>query len=332
MLKLLLSAVCPHRFPAAPLLCSVPLLLVMLFTTCSVYAQSASDKKSPSEKGPGTKTAETAEDRANAALNSPSTEAPAPKPSDAANETKGEKASFLDFYLKGGPLMYPITILSLIAILFTIERVLALRRVKVVPTALVNKLGETAAAPGGLDPRKAYKLCQQYPSSAANVVRAMLLKAGRPNSEIEEAIKTTSDREASRLYGNVRPIALAYTVAPMLGLLGTTLGMIILFHDAATAPTGGGMANKLADGIYTKLITTFSGLCVAIPAVIAAQLLEAKIISMFHDIGDLAQSLVPQLERYEGKLRVTSKQLTEDSEPPSSNGNGTPQAPVHAKG
>ena len=294
-----------NLFRRAPYV-AIALLLIVALPWLAPAADKEAADRSPADR---------AAEKASAALNAPGDAPAKADDKDAAKTGKPDETSLFEFYKKGGPLMYPITVLSLISIGFTLERLIALRRRKIVPPKLVKKLGELATTPGGFDPRLAYKLCQQYPSSTANVIRALLLKVGRPNSEVESTVQSTSDREASRLYANIRPIALCATIAPMMGLLGTVLGMILLFHAAATP--GAGMDKALlADGIYTKLITTFAGLCVAIPSAIFTQLFEAKIISMFHDVADLAQSLIPQVERYEGKLRVTSKQLAGDGESP----------------
>ncbi len=127
-----------------------------------------------------------------------------------------EKKNLWELYVAGGIFMIPITILSLVALAFGVERFFALRRDKVVPSELVAGFGDMSAD-GGFDPRKAYRLCQQFPSAAANVVRAMLLKVGRPHSEVEQAVANASDREANKLYTNIRPIALTVTIAPLLG-------------------------------------------------------------------------------------------------------------------
>ena len=226
-----------------------------------------------------------------------------------AGENERPAMSLIDLYLAGGFLMYPITALSVIALAFAVERAFALRRRRILPPRLVEELGVVAATSGGLDPRRAYKLCQQFPSTASNVIRAMLLKVGRPHSELEHAVTEASDREATRLYGNVRPISLAVTVAPLLGLLGTVQGMIMAFYQTAYAPVGVNKATQLAEGIYVALVTTFAGLTVAIPAAILVHYFEGRIISLFRDVDELAQSLLPQLERYEGKLRVSRQQL-----------------------
>jgi biopolymer transport protein ExbB len=166
---------------------------------------------------------------------------------------------------------------------------------------------------GGFDPRKAYRLCQNYPSPAANVIRAMLLKVGRPHAEVEQAVSEASDREATKLFTNVRPIALTVTIAPLLGLLGTIQGMILAFYDTAFAPVGVNKAQFLAEGIYTALITTFGGLTVAIPCACIVHYFEGRIMARFREIDELLFNLLPQVERYEGKLRVSRQQLSDSN-------------------
>lgn len=218
--------------------------------------------------------------------------------------------NLFDLWWRGGPLMYPITFFSFVVVLFAFERTLALRRRKVVPPRLVRALGQLAARPGPLDLRQAYALCQESRSAAAGVLRAVLMKAGRPLAELEHTLVETSEREAARLYKNVRPINLSTTVAPLLGLLGTVQGMIECFFITAHLPVGANKAEYLANGIYIALVTTFGGLVVAIPASILAHYFEGRIQALFRDIDELVQTLIPALERFEGKLRpvvVTDK-------------------------
>ncbi|HEX4150234.1 MAG TPA: MotA/TolQ/ExbB proton channel family protein, partial [Pirellulales bacterium] len=102
-------------------------------------------------------------------------------------------------WFRGGPLMYPITFMSFVVVLFACERALALRRRKVVPPRLVKVIGQLAARPGTFDLRQAYALCEQSRSTAANVLRAVLMKAGRPLSELEHTLVESSEREAAKL-------------------------------------------------------------------------------------------------------------------------------------
>jgi biopolymer transport protein ExbB len=87
--------------------------------------------------------------------------------------------------------------------------------------------------------------------------------------------------------------------------------MIMAFYDTAFAPVGVNKAQFLAEGIYTALITTFGGLTVAIPCAIIVHYFEGRIMSRFREIDELLFNLLPQVERYEGKLRVSRQQLTE---------------------
>jgi biopolymer transport protein ExbB len=220
-----------------------------------------------------------------------------------------KQINLLDLLSRGGWLMVPIGLMSLVVVTFGLERWLGLRRRKVLPPALIHGLGKLAAQKGGLDPRKAYRLCQQRPSAAANVIRTMLLKVGRPHTEVEHAVAEASDREAARLYSNVRWLSLAAGVTPLLGLLGTVWGMIQAFFATANLPTGANKAEYLAQGIYVALVTTFAGLAVAIPAAVLAHLFEGRIQTLFRELDETLLGLMPQLERYEGRLRVSAEQL-----------------------
>ena len=215
--------------------------------------------------------------------------------------------------LKGRWMMLPIGAMSILVVTFGIERAIALRRFRVMPTELVEELGQLADAAGGFDPRKAYRCCQKYPSAAATVVRSMLLKIGRPHSEVEHAVQEVSEREAERLFANVRWLNLAAVVTPLMGLLGTVWGMIQAFFDTTQMPPGQNKADFLAEGIYVALVTTLGGLAVAIPAAILAHYFEGRILILFHQIDEMLFGIMPQIERFEGRLRVSHSQLGDNA-------------------
>jgi biopolymer transport protein ExbB len=217
-----------------------------------------------------------------------------------------------DLYWQGGIFMHPIFALSVLALTMAIERAIALRRSRMLPSGLVTAIGQLGTQSSGFDPRKAYRICQQYPSTASTIIRAMLLKVGRPLSEVEAAVKEVSEREAERLYFNIRWLNLAASVAPLLGLIGTIQGMILAFHQLAGLREDQNQITVLAEGIYVALVTTFAGLAVAIPAALASHYLEGRIISIFHDINEMAMNLLPQVERYEGRLRFNRQAADAD--------------------
>jgi biopolymer transport protein ExbB len=217
----------------------------------------------------------------------------------------GEQIDLLKLFLAGKWLMLPIALMSFLMVTFGIERALALRRNRVLPTSLISGLGALAAEKGGLDPRRAYRLCQQFPSAASSVIKAMLLKVGRPHNELEQAVADASEREATRLYSNVRWLTLTAGVTPLMGLLGTVWGMIEAFFVTAHLPTGANKAEHLASGIYMALVTTFAGLAVAIPAAILAHFFEGRIQKLMLELDETLLGLMPQLERFEGRIRVS---------------------------
>jgi biopolymer transport protein ExbB len=217
--------------------------------------------------------------------------------------------------VKGGWLMIPIGMMSVAVVMLAIERSFVIRRGRVIPSALVDGLADLSGVPGVIDPRKAYRLCRQYPSPAARVVHAMLLKIGRPHSEVEHAVAEAAEREAERLYATVRWLNLFAAVAPLTGLLGTVWGMILSFYDTTQLTAGQNRAEYLAQGIYIALVTTLGGLVVAIPAAVLAHYFEGRVIKLFHEIDELLFSLMPQIERYEGRLRVTPHSLSSADDP-----------------
>lgn len=218
--------------------------------------------------------------------------------------------NLLALVLKGGLLMVPILLMSILVIALVIERFLNLRERKILPKALVNELGQLAARKGGFDPKAAYRVCQAHPSSASVVIRSMLLKVGRPQSEVERATSESCDREASRLYGNVRWLNLVAAVAPLIGLFGTVWGMIQAFFRTTQLTAGQNKSVFLAEGIYVALVTTLGGLAVAIPAAIFAHYFEGRIQSLFYRIEELLFNLMPQIERFEGRLRLNQGEFT----------------------
>lgn len=236
-----------------------------------------------------------------------------------------ESINVLKLLVQGGFFMIPVLVMSLMVVTIAIERFIGLRRLKVLPDGLVAGLGQLGGPQGGFDPRKAYKLCQQFPSAGANVVRAMLLKIGRPHSEVEHAVAEASEREGNRLYSNVRWLNLAAAVAPLLGLLGTVWGMIRAFHNTTQLTPDVNKAEYLAEGIYVALVTTLGGLCVAIPAAICAHYFEGRIQSLFHEVDEMLFNLMPQVERFEGRVRF-SRQMGDGE----GNGDAIPTPPPPA--
>ena len=221
-----------------------------------------------------------------------------PQP-EAAEAAPAQQISLLDLYVRGGPLMIPITFMSLLVVAFGLERWIGLRRRRTLPGRLLKGLVAAAESPGELDVPALERLCAEWPSSAANVVRALLVQRGRPRAELEETLTKISEREADKLYKNVRWLDLSASITPLMGLLGTVQGMIMAFFFTAHLPPGQNRTLQLAEGIYVALVTTFGGLTVAIPAAILSPLFEGRIQKIFGQLEEVVEDLLPKWERWE---------------------------------
>jgi biopolymer transport protein ExbB len=226
--------------------------------------------------------------------------AKAPKP---AMNAPSASMDLVDLLIKGGWFMVPIGFVSLLAAAFAIERLIGLRSAKLYPNILETKLVTLMRDGESIDPRAAYPICIEHPSAASNVVRAVLLRAGRPMSELEAVARETSQREADKAYSGVRWLVFAAGLAPLLGLLGTVWGLIQAFHDMTLLTPSQNRADFLGRGIYIALVTTLAGLVVAIPTSFVSHWFESRIKRYFHRIEELLAAIIPKLERYEGKYR-----------------------------
>lgn len=206
---------------------------------------------------------------------------------------------------RGGVLMWPIGFMSILVVALVVERIVSFRRNRMVPRRLTRRLGQLIKdGVGNLDAEAAFVACRENRSAAATVIAAMLLRAGRPLGEIEQAGNEAAQRQADDHAGPIRWLNLAAAATPLMGLLGTVWGMIIAFHESSTLSSDRSRSEQLSEGIYTALVTTLAGLAVAIPAAICAQYLENRLTKLFHKIENLAFSVAPALEHYTGRQRL----------------------------
>jgi biopolymer transport protein ExbB len=234
---------------------------------------------------------------------------------------------------RGGWFMVPLALISVAVVAIGVERFLTLRREKLLPAELLEQLALLSKSPAGLEPRRVYRICQTFPSSAAYVLRAALVKVGRPQAEIETSVSEAAQREATRLSQLTSWLSLAAAIAPLIGLLGTVWGITQAFYDTtqmSALGTGQNRGVALANGIYVALVTTIAGLTIAIPATVLAHFFENRIIKSLNEISEMTKNLIPQFERYEGQVRfmaTDSETALADSALSGSNHSGTPHTP-----
>ena len=170
---------------------------------------------------------------------------------------------YFDFFVvKGGPIAFGLIALSVVTIALTIEHCLSIRRATIVPP-------EAARHAKALIDEKKYLEAIQYtaedPSMLGYVLNAGLVEASNGYAAMERALEETREERAARLLRKTEYLNIVGNVSPMIGLLGTVTGMILLFAEIHAADAFPG-ARIVADRIAVALITTFWGLAVAIPA------------------------------------------------------------------
>nr|WP_315853688.1 MotA/TolQ/ExbB proton channel family protein [Rubripirellula tenax] len=225
----------------------------------------------------------------------PSAAMTSPMPGDAqqpieTTESKWKVPAFAQKVMQGGWLMVPLGVCSLIVFALTIERMIALRRGRVIPRPFVRRFTE-CVEDGQLSYEEATEICDEFDCPVAEVFQAAVRRWGRPMFEVEQAVMDAGDRVSDSLKRFLRVFHAISNVAPLLGLLGTVLGMIEAF-DMMSSQESIGRPEMLASGISVALITTAGGLSVAIPAYLAYMYFSSKSDSYLNEIDKLCQRVV----------------------------------------
>jgi len=186
--------------------------------------------------------------------------------------------------------MIPLGVCSLIILALSLERMIALRRGRVIPRPFVRRFTE-CVEDGQLSYEEATELCEEFDCPVAEVFRAAVRRWGRPMFEIEQAVMDAGDRVADGLKRFLRVFHAISNVAPLIGLLGTVLGMIEAFETISSQDTLG-EPDMLASGISVALMTTAGGLAIAIPAYLAYMYFSSKSDSYLNEIDKLCQRVV----------------------------------------
>ncbi|MFC1579300.1 MotA/TolQ/ExbB proton channel family protein [Thermodesulfobacteriota bacterium] len=203
-----------------------------------------------------------------------------------------------DLLIKGGVFIYPIILCSIIALAVFIERLWLLRRKRVIPSEFIRQIE------GMLKKQKisdAIFLCQGDSSSIARIFLAGLKSSGRGMWLVKEAIEERGGREAAILEKHVNILSTIANLTPLLGLLGTVSGMIKTFNVISVQ--GVGNPAPLAGGIAEALITTASGLCVAIPTLVCYRILKDKAESLIFEMEESSIKIIEIMESFNTQAR-----------------------------
>jgi biopolymer transport protein ExbB len=181
--------------------------------------------------------------------------------------------SIWDLTLKGGPIMIPIALLSILGIYIFIDRFIALGRAAKEDTNFMNNIRDFMHN-GRLD--SALSLCRNNTSPIARMIEKGLQRLGRPLGDINAAIENVGSLEVAKLEKNISLLATVSGAAPMLGFLGTVTGMVKAFYDMSMAGNNLDI-QLLSSGIYQAMVTTVAGLIVGIIAYFCYNILVARV-------------------------------------------------------
>lgn len=180
---------------------------------------------------------------------------------------------FGELFLAGGWLMWPLLLLGGVAIFIFVERFVAIRKATKIDHNFMSRLKDMICD-GRVD--LAMKLCQKTDSPIARMMEKGISRIGRPMSDIQSSIENAANLEVSKLENGLPILATISGGAPMIGFLGTVLGMVKAFMQMSQA---GGVVDMsaLSGGMYVAMITTVAGLIVGILAYFGYNYLVARI-------------------------------------------------------
>jgi len=181
--------------------------------------------------------------------------------------------SFLDMAIKGGWIMIPIVLLMGVAVYIFFERFFTIRDAAKEDTAFIENI-KAFIHDGKLEEAKT--LCKNTNGPLARMIEKGLSRIGKPLNDISAAIENVGKQEISKLEGGLATLATVSGGAPMIGFLGTVMGMIRAFYDMASAGNNIDVS-LLSSGIYTAMVTTVAGLIVGIVAYFAYNYLVARV-------------------------------------------------------
>jgi len=203
----------------------------------------------------------------------------------------------LDFVQKGGPLMWLIVLCSITAAGIFFERLLYLHKASIPVGDLLRGLSNILRKENYAE---ALQECASTPGPVARVAHALILRHGAPRSELREVAQEAGQLEVPKLERNLALLATIAYATPLLGLLGTLLGLLTTFQEIA-AQSGYATATDIADGVYESLLTASSSLGVAIPAFVALSYLSSRVNNIIHDMERAGIEILAILDEVRGR-------------------------------
>jgi len=215
--------------------------------------------------------------------------------------------SMLSVIVRGGWIMIPILICSLVAIAIAVEKILFLRKIRINTNHFILRLRSLILKDGI---NEAITLCSKTPGPIAKVLMKGLSRAGRTKKDMQEIMETSGREEIYNLESNLGILASIAAIAPMIGFLGTVTGMIRAFMTVQQL--GGNVnASVLAGGIWEALLTTAAGLFVGIPTYLIYNYLVSKVEKQVLDMEISSSEIIDLIYSEETDETSDRKKITE---------------------
>ncbi|MEJ7558533.1 MAG: MotA/TolQ/ExbB proton channel family protein [Pedobacter sp.] len=191
-----------------------------------------------------------------------------------------EELHFIDLLFKGGWVMIPLALLAFAGLIIFVERYITIRKATKTESNLMLQIKQYIHD-GRLD--NAIALCKNNNSPLARMLEKGLKRIGRPIKDIEAAIENNGKLEVSKLEKNISILGIIAGIAPMLGFVGTIIGVITIFHDVSIK--GAIEIGTISGGLYTKMITSATGLIVGIIAYV-----------LYHILNNMVERIILRME------------------------------------
>jgi len=213
---------------------------------------------------------------------------------------------FADIVKDGGPIMWLIAFCSIIALIVVLERWFNLHRLQVNVGELLHGLINVLKRGNLLE---AISLCEETPGPVSHVLRSVILRYAQNDTDLKQAAKNAALDEIPRMERRMNILATIAYIAPLLGLLGTVLGMIDAFQ---VIQAKGAFVNAvgLSEAIWQALLTTAAGLCVAIPCNIAYNYLLTRIQTIVLEIDKASSEIIYFFNTHKIKTTSNGKEYT----------------------
>ena len=199
--------------------------------------------------------------------------------------------SLFDLLMKGGWVMIPIGIMMLLAVYVFIERLLAVSRSGKADSNFINNLKDMLGS-GNMEGAKT--LCKHTAGPQGRIVDKGMSRLGKPIKEIEEAMQGVAQQEVYILEKNLSILSIVGRVAPMLGFIGTIIGVINIFYKISLAKTV--EIDVISEGLYQKMISSASGLTIGIFAFICFYIVQMMVDKRVHEMEKTSMEFIDLLQ------------------------------------